>query len=499
MRKFGVRWDKDRNDLILHSIKDEIARPIAYIINLSMCQGIFPDKLKTTVIKPLFKKGSKLDVSNYRPIALLSPFSKVSEKVYLKRVLSFLSKNTVISENKFGYRKGSSCIDATIRLNDMIAQCKSEKSIALTIFLDLSKAFDCVSHATLLSIIERYGIRGVALDLLKSYLSNRTQAVSVPSRDLSGTQLSDFKQVRDGVPQGSVYGPYLFILYINCLHLLLKNFECDCILYVDDTNLIIIGKSMACIREKALQVLQAVYDFFSALHLALNLEKTNYIIFNHAQIDLDLHINNVKIQPSSSSKFLGMIVDHKLSWKQHIKGLLKKILKGIFVLKQTAVSLGKKHNLMVFNAFIQSHLSYGILLWCGSSRNKLLIESVFRKQKRALRLLNGVKDQKTSCRGMFKKDNLMTLAGLFIYSASIHARKHLSTLTCSSVHSHNTRNSENLFVKKFVKGDVSLKCVQVFNKLPTYVKQAPSMSSFKIKLKHYIIEREPYDIQEFVE
>jgi len=458
---------------------------------------VFPLKLKRTLVKPLLKAGKKTSCSNYRPIALLSPFSKISEKIFLRRVLGFLNKNSVLAADQFGYKKGISCIDAIIKLNDIVVQCKRKKLIVLSIFLDLSKAFDCVSHSTLLDIVERQGIRGVAYDLLKSYLSDRVQAVAVPSK--SGEQLSDFKPIKSGVPQGSVYGPYLFIMYINCLYSVINGHDCKCVLYVDDTNLIIEGESIECVRRKAVLITKAIYDLFASLNLALNLDKTNYMIFNNEQVDLDLCINNVKISPASSCRFLGLTIAPNLSWKPHISNVIRKVYKGIFVLKQTSSSLGKRYNLLVYNAFIQSHLSYGVLVWGGEAGNLTLLSVLFRKQKRAIRLLNRINDPKVSCRGLFKKDGIMTLAGLFIYYASIFAKNHLSLRMGSSIHDYNTRNKNKIFVKRYTSGDIAGKSTQIFNKLPTNIRQACSSTAFKKQLKNYVIEREPYTLAEFIE
>lgn len=296
-----------------------------------------------------------------------------------------------------------------------------------------------------------------------------------------------------------MYGPYLFLIYVNCLYTVIKNKKCERILYVDDTNLIIKGKSINCIREIATLVTKSIFEFFSSLNLALNLEKTNYMLFNHEQTDLDLYINDVKIFPTQSCKFLGMSISSNLSWDHHIRNVLKNINKGIFVLRQSSTSLGRKHNLLVFNAFIQSHLSYGIILWGCDLDNSTRIQSVFRKQKRAIRLLNNVNDQKVSCRGLFKKDGLLTLAGIFIYFAAIFAKKHLSLHACSSVHNHNTRNKKDIYVKSFIKGDVSFRCVQMYNRLPNTIKSACSMAAFKNSLKRHLVEMEPYTIGEFVQ
>lgn len=490
--------DDGISNYLVKLVKNAIACPLAHIINLSMSTGIFPRAMKKTIIKALFKKGVKTLLSNYRPIALITPFSKIFEKIFLKRILSFLDKNNVISDKQFGYKKGTSCVDAVVKLNDLVLNCKKEGIKVLAIFLDLSKAFDCVSHDTLLSILNKYGIRGVAHDLLESYLLNREQAVEISSNQKS-TSKSEFKPVRKGVPQGSVKGPHLFLIYVNCIEKIIKNFDCDCILYVDDTTIIVKGKSLSEIKEKPTLVIKAIYNLFASLNLALNLEKTTYMLFNNDYVDLNLEVNSVKISPAVSTKFLGLCISSNLSWKPQIQSITKCLNKGIFVLKQTGKSINRNHNQLVFNAFIQSYLSFGILLWGGLSGNLTQLEALFKKQKRALRLLLGISDQRTSCRGLFKKCNSMTLFGMYLYFAALYAKKHLANHSYASVHQHNTRNKNNIFQNHCLEGEVRGNCIKIFNKLPLCIKSIDDYLVFKRKLKRYVIERECYSYKEFIE
>ena len=480
---------------IVKSVCCQITKPLVHIINLAMNNGIFPDELKKTIVKPLFKKGNKLKPENYRPLALSSPFSKISEKVFLRRMMGFLSNNDVIDQNQFGYKKETSCIDAIIYLTNVIAKCKSEKLKVLTIFLDLSKAFDCVDHNTLFRILEKYGIRGVALDLIISYLTKRTQSVYMSS---NGKQFnSEFKIVDDGVPQGSIYGPNLFLIYTNCIRRIITELGCDFILYVDDTNIIIYGKSIEEIRERAYLVLKAVYKFFASLNLALNLEKTLCMLFDGNQVPVELSLNGILISQVTSTKVLGINISHNLKWCNHIESVLKQINRGIFVLKQTLMLLSKTHNMLVFNAFIQSFLSYGVIIWGNEEGNKSNMLKLFRKQKRAVRMINGITDSTTTCGGLFKSGNIMTLPCLFIYFSAIYAKVHLKQNKISSKHVHETRSKNKIFVPHQLKGSIEFQCVKIFNKIPSYLSNIKNVKMFKGKLKSYLINGEFYSMDEF--
>ena len=183
------------------------------------------------------------------------------EKTLLLRITNFLEKEKVLVTNQFGYRVGRSTINAVTYITDKIAHCNSKKLKTLTIFLDLSKAFDCVDHGILLTILNKYGIRGNAFSLLNSYLNCRQQLVQIdcgPSYHEKGYIRSILKLIEYGVPQGSVLGPFLFIIYTNCIKAIFDKYGVDFVLYVDDSNIIITGKTVEQMKEIAELVLVEV-------------------------------------------------------------------------------------------------------------------------------------------------------------------------------------------------------------------------------------------------
>ena len=182
---------------------------IAHIVNSSLTEGVFPKILKTAKTVPIHKGGSKIDIQNYRPISLLSAFSKIYEKVMYHRIHDFLIVNNVLNENQFGFRKGRSCEHALLTAQNKIINSLNKKQISLLLLIDFSKAFDMVDHEILLKKLAHVGIRGVAYNWVKSYLSNRKQYVAL------GNKKSSTLDMIYGVPQGSILGPLLFIIYIN--------------------------------------------------------------------------------------------------------------------------------------------------------------------------------------------------------------------------------------------------------------------------------------------
>lgn len=228
------------------------------------------------------------------------------------------------------------------------------------IFLDLSKAFDCVSHDQLLDKLSRYGVRGKPFDLFESYLRNRLQCVEVAYMKDGEMQniRSDLKIVSDNVPQGSVMGPFLFNVYTNGLKKVIHDLGGQAIVYVDDTNIVITAKTQKELTELSMRILNGVYNYFASLKLALNVDKTVYMLFNNTE-ECTLSLKGTKIDHVKVTKFLGMEIEKNLKWYSHIDLLCSKLDKGIFVISQIRQSLDLAHCLKVYFAHIHSHLAYG--------------------------------------------------------------------------------------------------------------------------------------------
>ena len=219
---------------ILKAFKDFFSHWLSKLINLCFETGEFPDLLKTAKVIPLHKKESVLNFLNYRPISLLSVFSKIYEKAIYTRIYSYLVKNNFIYSKQFGFRGNHSVNHAIISITEHIRSLIDKGEYVCGIFVDLEKAFDTVHHDILCEKIKVYGLRGNINKLLKSYLSNRKQYVSINGCD------SDVKDVTCGVPQGSSLGPLLFLIYINDLRMSLSKTSCGH--FADDTFILFHSK-----------------------------------------------------------------------------------------------------------------------------------------------------------------------------------------------------------------------------------------------------------------
>ena len=302
--------------LILKLIKFELAEPLADIINLSFETGNYIDRLKLLKAIPICKdKDSEFECLSYRPISLISNLNKIVEKVMYNRLYDFLEKHESIYNNQFGFRRNHSTTHALVNMTEDIRNALDNDNIVCGVFIDLQKAFDTVDHNILLKKLEFYGVRGIALNWFRSYLSNRRQYVSIDG--YSSTEAF----MEYGVPQGSILGPLLFLIYINDLHKAIKTSIVRH--FADDTNLIIKNKDAKKITRDLNLDLRFLTKWLRANKIALNKTKTELVIFRSKwkkiSYDINVKINGRKIIPSTSLKYLGLYIDQHLDWSVHKK------------------------------------------------------------------------------------------------------------------------------------------------------------------------------------
>ncbi len=405
LKSFPNKSSLDADGISLRLLKFvaiEISSPLAHIFNLSLDNGIFPARLKNSRTVPIFKSGDQTLCDNYRPISLIATFSKVLEKMVAIKLTNHLQINKLLYAHQYGFQRFHSTEQNLIQVVNNIGAALNRGNFCIGIFLDLRKAFDTCSHTILLKKLSKLGVNDTALDWFKSYLSDRTQQV-----DINGN-LSNRLKISYGVLQGSILGPILFLCYINDIYSATK---LATFLFADDTTCLAEHKNLNELINFVNVELNKLSSWVRANKMAINVTKTNYIIFHtkgkqidNTDVDIVFDCNEISKthdpklvfkleriydkhpnEKPRSFKLLGVFFDENLTFNKHCSYVGSKLSRSIFCMKRAANFLSLKSLRSLYFAMVHSHLIYcPIILSCTSSTN---LSTIGKLQKKAIRIM----------------------------------------------------------------------------------------------------------------
>ena len=431
--KNNGKGTKNISTLVLKNNVNKLSEILCHVLNICIAGGYFPNELKLGCITPIYKSGTKSEVKNYRPICSLSPFSKIFEKIIYNRMIEFIDQNNILSPNQFGFRKGLSTESAIIQFIDNVHKGLDKRHHTIAIFMDLSKAFDVLSHNILFNKLEHYGFRGKFLDLLMSFISNRKYFVS------ANGSTSDIKTVNIGVPQGSTLGPLLFLLYINdmCNSSSILNFT----QFADDTTITHSGPNLEVLTNEIERELEKVLDWLLANKLIINLTKTHTMLFTNKRVERKITIkaNNTNLEQKAECKFLGVIVDENITWKSHINHISSKISKTLAILRLLKYTFPKQILKTLYMSLVQPYLNYCNVIW--GAADKTTMEPLFILQKKAIRLVNRVHYLEHT-KPLFESMKILSIYQLYELNCILFIYKCLNSNKYPSFKNKMTRNSQ---------------------------------------------------------
>lgn len=482
---------------ILRYCGDYITPAVAFIINKSIENGIFPDSLKEAFVIPIFKNGNKEDPNNYRPISILPTISKIFERHIATQIQSFFKDTNIIHETQSGFRQYHSCHTALTHLIDTWLKDVDSGKYVGAVFLDLRKAFDLVDHTILLHKLKLYHFSENTILLFKSYLSNRTQLIKV------GNIKSNTMYVTSGVPQGSILGPLLFLLYINDISFTTSTGNID--LYADDSTLYESDNDIINVQNKLQDNLNVIKSWCLLNNMSIHPLKTKCMIIctkqklKHCK-ELHLTIDGSTIENVTVQKILGVYVDNTLSWNVQINKVCSKVNSKLALLRRIYYFLTDDMKKLFYNAYIMSIFDYCCTIW--GKGNKRYINKISKMQGRVAKVILN-KPPRTSTTDLLKELHWLSFSdrcnyhtAVLIYKAKNNlAPKYISNLlTFSSNEKYSLRSATHNDIvtpkhrTNYLKNSFNYTGAHVWNTIPTYIRSLVSINAFKCNYKKYLLQ-----------
>ena len=488
---------------ILKLSADVITPSILYIVNKSISISQFPDLWKEAKVKPLFKSGSKDDINNYRPISILPTVSKLIEKWVEKQFSQYLNEFNLLHKSQSGFRSRHSTESALILMVDSWLKAINEGKIVGCVLVDFRKAFDLVDHEILLRKLKCYKCNDSCLSWFESYLCHRKQRVSL------NNNLSSTSEVIHGVPQGSILGPLLFLIFINDLPLYLENKTSTIDLYADDTTIYYSSSDTLMLERNLQKSLDCLQIWCRENGMILNTDKTKVMLITSRQkrmnlnnAVLNLQYNDIDITITTCDKILGIHVDNNLTWNNHFNFLSKKLSSHLWLLSKVRIYLSIEHRVLFYNAYIKPHIDYCSSIWSNTSSSN--ISKITRLQRRACKLI--LRHEYNGLSEAFEKLKILSIdQSIFLSKAKTMYKIH-NNLAPSYLNEmflmrnanldNTTSNLRSVTNKNFVvplakcnlfKGSLTYSGVIIWNSIPVSIKNSSSLPMFVHKCTEWLL------------
>ena len=481
---------QDINSLPIQILKDNssvLSNIIADLINECFQSGIFPKILKKAIVLPLFKKEDPELMSNYRPISILPTLSKIIEKCLKSRLLHYFNSNNLFNEIQFGYQKNISTQDAILHITEKIYDNLEKKLSTMAVFIDFSKCFDTLNRNILVRKLEAYGIRGIPLKLFESYLSERYQAVRVNGA------ISSFKLVSTGVPQGSVLGPILYLIYVNDLPYITNLFSVC--LFADDTTLVFESSNNSELSHKCNAGVDLFNTWCCANRLSINFKKTYTMLFSnilHPEDISAIYLNGRVIKYASSLEYLGLIIDEKLKFNLHIDYISKKISKNAGMLYKLKQYVPIKTLTCLYRCFVERYLNYCTVVFGNTFQAH--IHKLEVAQKKCIRIVAGLPPL-SHTDPIFCNLKLMKFKDIYNYHLGVYMFKNIGNFESSfRVNPYQTRSGDYyasplLRLTLTQNQSIQYQGPIIWEDIPLHIRQCPSIASFKHNYRSFLISR----------
>ncbi|MEW8548517.1 MAG: reverse transcriptase family protein [Candidatus Thiodiazotropha sp.] len=479
------------NNRILKELAAPLSQPLCELFNFSLMKCVCPSIWKEANVSPLFKKDDPSLVINYRPISLLNTIGKVMEKIIHKHIFNFFKQQNVITCLQSGFVPGDSTTNQLVEIYNTFCKALDEGKEVRAIFCDISKAFDRVWHKGLLFKLKNAGINGCLLQWLSSYLSDRKQRVVIPGAS------SDWAFIQAGVPQGSILGPLLFLLYINDI---VVNINANVRLFADDTSLYLIVNDPNETATILNDDLETIHKWAETWLVKFNPSKSESLILSrktNANLHPPLVMNNEHIKEVTHHKHLGLFLSNDGTWHEHIDYITSKAWQRVNIMRKLKFLLDRESLQIIYTSFIRPILEYSDIVWDNITQYE--VNALQKIQNEAARIVTGATklvsldmlNSETCWESLQARRSKHKLCTFYKMKNNL-SPAYLSSLVPESFESttYNLRDSQNirpiltrtqLYYRSFLPSSI-----RDWNELPIEVRNSTSLASFKFQLNRDI-------------